>query len=164
VITLRGSGEWDYMLGNAEGIYFLGQWVEGDAQITVRLLTLPTRVGGEEGVGLTIRETLDAGARHASLGTGGLGPGFVWRTAPNGANSASATSFKPPPVVLRLTRKGDTITADYSADDGKTFRTGRPFLFSPPLAKGIYLGLFITANDRSQISEAKFSGLEIRKL
>ena len=66
------------------------------------------------------------------------------------------------PIVLRLARQGDTITARYSTDEGKTFQAaGEPLTFESPLPKTVYAGLAITAHDASQTSEAKFDGLKI---
>jgi hypothetical protein len=167
-ITLRGSG--DAAIGAvADQLYFAGQPVEGDVEITATALSQPALASLLTGAGITIRESLDAGARHADLGTspvaGLLG---LWRTTTNGptdgAIAIDSGSLKLP-IVLRLTRQGDTITPEYSVDAGQTFQsTGDSITFDPPLAKTVYVGLGITAGTRSQISEARFGNLEIKKL
>ena len=69
------------------------------------------------------------------------------------------------PIVLRLTRQGDTITARYSTDEGKSFQAAcEPMTFDSPLPKTVYAGLAITAHDASQTSEARFSGLRVEPL
>jgi hypothetical protein len=66
------------------------------------------------------------------------------------------------PIVLRLVRLGTVLRAEYSLDEGKTFRLGsRIFLGASP-AKRLHAGLAVSSGDRSQIGEARFSGLEIK--
>jgi len=68
------------------------------------------------------------------------------------------------PIVLRFTRRSDTISAQYSIDEGKTFEAaGSPSTYSSPLPKTLYAGLAITAHDATQLSEAKFRDLRIEK-
>jgi hypothetical protein len=175
--TLRGSGWGDSDLADAG--YFLNQRIEGDTQITARLLTRPTGSASRQ-AGLMLREGLDAGARqmrigfapvsnaYAADGKGGLhvdqrtGTDVV-RRFKRLLSSSSVTL----PIVLRLTRQGETITAEYSLDDGKTFEAGGSYTFAPPLEKSLFVGLYVNAGSeegsRRNTSEAKFSGAVIRK-
>jgi hypothetical protein len=72
------------------------------------------------------------------------------------------------PIVLRLTRQGDTITAEYSTDDGRTFQPGGGRTFDPSLPNALYVGPMISSGHvsetRSQTSRARFDRIEIRKL
>jgi regulation of enolase protein 1 (concanavalin A-like superfamily) len=68
------------------------------------------------------------------------------------------------PITLRLTRRGDTLTAEYSTDEGKSFQAVDRYLFVPPLPKTLHVGLLITADNRTRVSEARFSVPQIRKL
>jgi hypothetical protein len=69
------------------------------------------------------------------------------------------------PILLRLTRQGDRITAAYSQDNGQSLQpAGDPVLFVPALAKTLYAGLAITSHEPTEISEARFRKLVIRKL
>ena len=62
------------------------------------------------------------------------------------------------PILLRLTRRGNTVTRQYSTDEGRTFRSaGPPVTFDRPLPKRLYIGLASAAGDRRQISEATFT-------
>jgi hypothetical protein len=63
--TLRGPGWGDSDLADAG--YFLNQRIEGDTQITARLLARPTGSTSRQ-AGLMIREGLDAGARQIRIG------------------------------------------------------------------------------------------------
>lgn len=167
-ITLRGSG--DATLGaTSDQLYLLSQAVEGNVQITVKALTRPNLTSLFAGAGVTIRESPDTGARHMDIAIApAAGVVVLWRTTTNGITDGFAPidsgSLKLP-IVLRLTRQEDTISAEYSMDDGKTFEsTGSALRFDPPLAKAITVGLGITSGTRSQTTEAKFSDLTIKKL
>jgi regulation of enolase protein 1 (concanavalin A-like superfamily) len=168
-ITIRGSGGdiWDA----GDRFYFMAQPMDGDVQITVKALDKPTATNDWAKAGLMIRESLDSGARFADLVlTPANGLAFQWRPTANSATDLGNdqpidTDTLKPPITIRLTRKGKTITAEYSTDDGKTFQSaGDPFTFEQDLPKTVYVGLAITAHDASQISEAHFSNLDIKKL
>jgi len=173
-ITLRGSGfyvdpelhlDWQY----ADQGYFVSQLADGDVQITVKALAGPTATNGLARAGLMIRESLDEGSRYVFLGpTSAAGLVSQRRATTNGIfnwSRAIGVAALKLPIVLRLTRRGDTITREYSTDDGKTFQAaGPPVVFSQPLAKMLHVGLVVTSDDRSEISEAKFSDQAIQKL
>src|SRR5262249_2106421 len=86
-ITLRGSGDIIGVWGDQA--YFLGQPVEGDVQITARILSPPTGKGNFRLAGLMIRESLEADARNMVIGirpaqpNSGFESGLVrqWRPA-----------------------------------------------------------------------------------
>jgi regulation of enolase protein 1 (concanavalin A-like superfamily) len=165
-ITLRAS-DWDIWNNGDQG-YFLHQPVEGDFQATVRVLTKNVGAGGGAPSGLIIRESLDAGAREmmiCHIATSGLirqwratsdGPTIGWQSLLEGA-------FKPP-LVLRLTRRGNTITPEYSTDDGKTFRVAPAITFSPPLGRTLYVGMMIASHSRTKASTMRFRDFVVQKL
>jgi regulation of enolase protein 1 (concanavalin A-like superfamily) len=166
-ITLRASGGdlWD---AGDQG-YFLSQAVEGNFQITARALTQPSNTSGWAKSGPMIRESLDPGARSALLyATPGNGLVFQWRELTHGHTALSQAldaDMLKVPIVLRLTRKGNEITAELSLDDGQTFKLAAdPFTYERELPQRLYVGLAITSHNSSQITEAKFNGLEIKKL
>jgi len=165
-IVLRGSGE--DISGAADGCYFLSQPVEGDFQLTVQALTRPAATHAWAKAGLMLRESLQPGARNASLfTTAESGLTYQWRPAANDLTESKAVlehAGLKLPILLRITRRGNTISTEYSMDYGKRFHPADdPFPFQPPLPEAIYAGLAITAHDPAQVSEAKFSGLEVRK-
>jgi hypothetical protein len=166
-ITLRASGGdiWD---AGDQG-YFLYQEMEGDFQITARALTLPSNTSAWAKSGPMIRESLDPGGRSTLLYvTPENGLVFQWRALTHGQTDlfqALDTDMLKVPIVLRLTRKGNEITAELSLDDGKTFKLAAdPFTYDVALPNRLYVGLAATAHNSSQITEAKFNGLEIKKL
>ena len=147
----------------------MSQAVAGDFQITVRMLTRPTGVHENSQAGLMVRESLDPSARHALLcpDFSLLDVELKWRSVAN--ESSDSEPVLPPealqfPITLRLTRRGQTLSAELSRDDGKSFQpAGAPLTFDEPLPATVYAGLAISAHNPQKITEAKFSGLEIRK-
>jgi DNA-binding GntR family transcriptional regulator len=166
-ITIRASGGdiWD---AGDQG-YFVYQEREGDFQITARALAQPSNTSDWAKAGLMIRESLDPGARTAFVYvTPGNGLLFQWRPQTHGKTALSqvldADTLKVP-IVLRLTRRGNQITSELSLDDGQTFtRAPERYTYERDLPRRLYVGLAATAHDSSQITEAKFNGLEIKKL
>jgi uncharacterized delta-60 repeat protein len=166
VTTLRGSGE--DIWGTSDGFYFLSQPVTGDFQWTAGLLSGPAATSEWAKAGVMLRDSLAAGARHVSLfQTGTHGLQYLRRPIADESTDAQFPNESPAPrlpITLRLTRRGDTITAAYSRDNGKSFQAvGEPYSFDPPLPRVIYAGLAITTHGASQVTEAKFSRLEILK-
>jgi Tol biopolymer transport system component len=166
-ITMRGSG-WD-IWDSADGFYFLHQPLSGDFQVTVTALTRPSATHDWAQAGLMARESLDATARHSSLFIAARrGLDWKWRVTPDDLTlfrEVIPHSALKPPVLLRLTRRGDTITAEYSRDNGRRFQSaGDPVLFDQALPQTMYAGLAISAHDVKKISEAKFRDLQIKKL
>jgi len=166
-ITIRASGGdiWD---AGDQG-YFLNQAIEGDFQITARLLSGPTNTSAWSKAGPMIRESLEPGARSAMLyATAGNGVAFQWREITNEhtalAQVVDAASLTVP-IVLRLTRKGNVITSEFSTDDGKTFNLAAdPFTYEAGLPARLYAGLAATAHNSRQVTQARFNGLEVKKL
>jgi hypothetical protein len=166
-ITIRASGGdiWD---AGDQG-YFLNQAIEGDFQITARLLAGPSNTSGWAKAGPMIRESLDPGARSAMIyATPANGVAFQWREITSEhtalAQVVDAASLKLP-IVLRLTRQGNTISSEFSTDDGATFNAAaEPFIYEAGLPARLYVGLAATAHTSRQVTEARFNGLEVKKL
>lgn len=169
-IVIKGSGA--DIWGTADQFFFMHQAVSGDFQVTVTALSKPSLTNDWSKAGLMIREGTKAGSRFAMLmATGNNGLAFQWREEEDGDAAwpgerlieASDLKF---PLVMRLTRRGDTITAEYSTDNGQTFRGGGDagsYTLSG-LANQVQVGLAITSHNRGAIAEARFRDLQIRKL
>jgi hypothetical protein len=168
-VTLRsfGGDTW----GAADSCYFTGQLVEGNAQITATMLSKPSRTDDWAKAGVMIRESLDAGARNVVVGlTSGSGLWQQWRPVTGGGSGWPGAPTIPdadvrPPVVVRLTRRGNTITAEYSLDAGRSFRlAGDPYTFPDFLSRTVYFGLSLSAHDSGKGSEVRFSDVVVRRL
>src|SRR5207249_395247 len=115
----RGSGAW--MGGMADGCYFMNRPVTGDFRITVQMLTAPTGTDSALGqAGLMVRESHEPGARRVLLFTRtDKDLRLMPRPTVNGNTPVSlvlSRGVMKLPILLRLTRRGDTITAEYSQD------------------------------------------------
>jgi regulation of enolase protein 1 (concanavalin A-like superfamily) len=166
-ITLSSSGVLTF--DTADGCYFLSQPITGDIQATVKALTRPIKPSDWAVAGLMLRESLDAGSRYAAVWTTASRRLFSqWRGVTNGFagwpgffaidNGALKT-----PVTLRLTRRGSTVTPEYSTDNGQTFlAAGPPVTFDPPLGQTVYIGAAIASADRGTVNQATFSNLELK--
>jgi hypothetical protein len=166
LITLRGAGAdiWDV----ADGCYFAGRPLAGDFTITARWIAGPTGSDGFAKAGLMIRESLAEMARNVTLcGTPQYGLRFQWRTAPAGATDSREVTDPGPPVIplwMRISRRGSRLTAAYSSDRGRSFLpAGEPVAFAPPLPRTVYAGLAVSSHDPSQVSEARFDGLQLER-
>jgi WD40 repeat protein len=174
VLTLRGSGA-DIWVAPDE-CYFLGRPMTEEFQITVTALTRPERAAGGgppdtwAQAGLMVRETLEGGARNVCLAlSSAYGLHAKWRPLAGDTTYVTRWDVIPDPEVrlpltLRLTRQGDTVIPEYSQDDGKLFQpAGDPWTFEEALSKRVHVGLVISAHDPTQISEARFGDLQIRR-
>lgn len=168
----------------ADEFNFTHQAVTGNFQVTVNALRFPTYQNAQSIGGLMIREDLTAGARNALLSLfDEHGLVFQNRTTKGGSTTVSdpeaigtsTTTWSDVrdqlnagmPVTFRLTRKGDTITAEYSLD-GKTFKaaTGSPVTLTG-LANSVEVGLAVSAgtqDDGSGTSELRVSEMILRDL
>jgi hypothetical protein len=148
--------------------------VTGNFQVSVKALTRPIRTSANAKAGLMIREGLTTGAREADLVLTASQNGLVfeWRDTANAAGTQAANPLIDPvdlvpPIWIRLTLKGDNITAEYSLD-GTTWKGG-----SDPqnqttikgLAAQVNVGLAITSSQGPgsgrDFTQAAFQNLTI---
>jgi hypothetical protein len=158
-ITMSGSGHdiWDA----ADDFRFACKRLNGDGSIVARVDSVANTNAWAK-AGLMIRETLDGGAKMAYMVvTPGSGVSFGWRTTadatPEQVNNAVITA----PQWVKLTRKGDVFTAQYSAD-GNAW-TDLPKADGTPvsvlLTGSVYIGLCVTSHDAALVTTATFSNI-----
>jgi hypothetical protein len=141
--------------------YFAAQFVRGDFQVTARLLEKTAKAG------LMMRESLAGGSRMAFVaGTFANGVFFQYREETGGGTIQvgkpviTDANFKPP-LLMRLVRSGNTITA-FVSPDGTTFvPAGAPKSFDPPLPESLYVGIAITAGNAGNVLTTSFSDFAI---
>jgi len=158
-ITMSGSGHdiWD----EADDFRFAYKRLSGDGSIVARVDSVAnTNTWAKAGV--MIRETLEGGSKMVYMVvTPGNGVSFGWRTfADNTPEQVNKTSITAPRWV-KLTRKGDVFTAQYSAD-GQAW-TDLPKADGTPvsvtLTGSVYIGLCLTSHDAALITTAAFSNI-----
>jgi hypothetical protein len=174
ITTLRGFFQYDmstggHLVGGAghedlamrDGGHFVGQWLTGDFQITARLSDRPGFQAG-----LMAREGLHPAARTVMLaGTAWEGLILHARTREGTALRGGKPIVSPQrfrtPILLRLIRRGNTLSAQYSLD-GRTFKAaGRPNTFRPPLPNALYVGCSVAASNSRYVVTNWFHDLTI---
>ncbi len=114
--------------------------------------------------GVMIRENLDWGSRHASVFvTPGQGVAFQRRLANNDVGVSTAQAGIVAPRWVKLTRVGDTFTAQHSADGvtwGDVVNATNPTTDTVVMGGTIYIGLALTSHAAGTACTAEFSGIQ----
>lgn len=157
--SLRGGGA--DIWGTADAFHYLRQPVSGDWEIEARVATVEN-VHAWTKAGLMIRETLDAGSKHAAIYvTPGKGISFQYRASTGGTSGAGTGLAGTAPQTLRLSRQGSTLTAFLRRADGTWITVG-----SATIAMGstVQIGLVIGSHDATRAATATFDGVTLRSL
>ena len=152
-----GSDIWDA----ADQFRFAYKNLNGNGSITVRVDSL-VRSNEWAKAGVMIRETLEAGSKHAFVAvTPEPSHGVSFQRRPIAGTTSYNTDVAniEMPHWVRLTRTGNTFTAQQSAD-GVTWVdiTVSPAL-EITMAGNVYIGLAVTSHDTAVSTAAEFSNL-----
>ena len=137
------------------------QPIQGDTEIIARvtLLLQATHAGAKAGV--MIRESLNTGARHASMfATGGNGWTFQYRDVTNGMSFVSADSGGNAPGWVRLVRAGDRLTG-YHSTDGKSWSVVGSETID--MSSSVYVGLAVSSRVATVTTAATFTNVAVSK-
>jgi hypothetical protein len=166
-LSLSGAGV--QIFDRADQQYFVSQEVSGDTQITVSVLARPTGADRWARAGLTLRESLAPGARHMKLWLPmALGLILQSREATDAFPAPEVTVLKNEevrfPLQLRITRRGNTLSAAFAVGADGTFQSaGPPITFDPPLGPTMFAGVAVSAAHPSTNARGRFSLPDIRK-
>jgi autotransporter-associated beta strand protein len=151
--TLAGSGA--DVFGTADAFRFAYQTLTGNGSIVARV-TQNQNTHGWSKVGVEIRESLAAAAKHVALvTTAANGPQLVYRTATGGSSSTvNGTAAAFAALWVRLVRAGNVITASRSAD-GTSWTTVGSATVS--MASTVYVGLLACSHDNTKLNEAMYT-------
>ena len=154
-ITASGRDIWD----TSDQFQFVFQRTSGDVDVSARVVSIGYSDRWSK-AGVMIRESLQAGSRHAmALASAGRGYAFQRRMTTNGLSENTAGPASPPPGWVRLTRVGDLFTA-YASPDGQTWQViGTDTI---PMASEIYVGLAVTSHDVATYTTSKIDSLSVR--
>ncbi len=145
----------------ADQFRFAYKQLNGDGSITARVDSL-VQADPWTKVGVMVRETLDSGSRHAAVVvTPGNGISFVRRPTANAASEQVNQIALQAPYWVRLTRKGNTFTAQRSAD-GITWTSVTTDLASVldiAMTPDVLVGLAVTSHNTGMQTSAEFSGV-----
>jgi regulation of enolase protein 1 (concanavalin A-like superfamily) len=159
VWTVEGDGAdiWD----NADHFHFVYQFLEGDGEITARVVDVGTGSNNWAKAGVMIRETLDPGSSHAmEIVTPGEGSGIglQWRQT-TGGSSAWTGSTEPvvsPPYWVRIRRTGSLFEGFHSPDGINWEKEGDVTISMVP---NVYIGLCRTSHASGEVRSATFDNV-----
>jgi regulation of enolase protein 1 (concanavalin A-like superfamily) len=168
--TWTVSGDGADIWGTSDAFHFAYVPLEGDGQITARVVDNGTGSNTWAKGGVMIRETLDADSKHMIMAlTGGDGSGIAFQgrmTTGGSSTSYHGDVTAEPPYWVRLTREGNTITA-YASADGVTWDLfsdtspdgGHTNPIDVEMADSVYIGLFVTSHAAGEIRTFTFDNV-----
>ena len=145
--------------GTSDGFQFVDRSMTGDGRLTARVVSIVSNDNGAQ-AGVMFRESLNAGSTFAMMDiTQANGGEFLYRNVTGGPTTVVTNASPPPPYWVRLTRFGNFITAEVSAD-GLTW-TGR-VQQTITMASTIYVGLAVaTHNNSVTLGTASFDNVAL---
>jgi len=153
--TLGASGSdiWN----TADQFRFVFRSLNGNGSITARVDSV-VRSNAWTKAGVMIRETLDAGSKHATVVvTPDNGVSFPYRSTPGGSSVQNNTTGLKAPYWVRITRTGNVFKAEHSANGQTWTAVGTEQTIA--MATGVYVGLCLTSHDVALYSTAEFSNV-----
>ncbi|HQA90337.1 MAG TPA: hypothetical protein PK316_11845, partial [Sedimentisphaerales bacterium] len=135
--------------------------LSGDGSMTVRVDSL-VRSNEWAKAGVMIRETLEPGSQHAFVAltpTASHGASFQRRPVAGGDSANTDVADVPIPYWVKLTRTGNTFTAQQSADGATWVDIAVSPAVTVQMASSVYIGLAVTSHDASISTVAEFSNL-----
>ena len=160
-ITLSAAGTdiWNA----ADEFRYAFQRLTGDGSIVARVDSITNTNASAKG-GVMIRETLDPGSQYAIVAvTPTTGVKFERRLTNNDVSVGTTQAGLPAPRWLKLTRTGNTLTAQHSAD-GVTWTdvTATAAATSDTVVMGgtIYIGVALTSHAANVACTAVFSNIK----
>jgi regulation of enolase protein 1 (concanavalin A-like superfamily) len=152
-MTAAGADIW----GTADQFHFAYKQLSGVGSITAKVSSVSYTDSWTK-AGVMIRESLAAGSKYAMVAvTPGNGVVFQNRPEPDAASAQAAQQAGiTAPQWLRLTRSGNTFTAEYSAN-GTTWTTLGSV--EMPMLPDVYIGLIACSHNVNAICTAEFSNV-----
>jgi len=160
--TMSASGVDIY--GAADEFRYAYKQLLGDGEIIAQVLSVQNTDGWAK-AGVMIRETLNAGSKHAFCCiTPSNGKSFQNRKETNQRSWNSNTGGFAAPYWVRLVRQGNEFTAYHSADgvnwelQAANNETANPETI--PMATNVYIGLALTSHNPNETCVAEFSDVQ----
>jgi regulation of enolase protein 1 (concanavalin A-like superfamily) len=157
LVTASGADIW----GSADAFRMTDRVVTGDFDVTARVVNVDA-VDEWTKAGVMVRASVDAGSAHASLfATPGVvnGTAFQRRVSTDATSVHTAGPAIAPPVWVRLSRRGDAVTASYrvSASDAWTVIGSD----SVNLPASVLVGVAVTSHQDGLLATAVFDNVTI---
>ncbi len=159
-ITMSAAGA--DIWGTADQFRYAYQGLSGDGSIVVKVESIVNTDAWAK-AGVIIREMLDPSSAFAYVVvTPGQGVSFGWRSSAGGECGSATMAGIHAPQWVRLTRTGNTFTAQYSSD-GAAWQDvadaeGRPVSQDIAMAADVTAGLCVTSHNPGAVTTARTSG------
>ncbi len=154
-VVSTGSDIWN----NGDQFRFVYKTLSGNGSITAKVESL-TRSDAWSKAGVMIRESLDAGSKHASVVvTPDNSCSQQYRNATSGASASTdwTGAAVKAPYWVRVTRMGNSFKTETSPD-GKTWKAlGNDQNIT--MAANVYIGLCVTSHNPAAYSTTEFSNV-----
>ena len=154
---IQGSGA-DVWYAEDE-IHFVYLNLTNDCSITARVPYVQNVIKYSK-AGVMIRETLATDSKHALVDvtpTTELGVEFIRRTSTGGGTSANGYSGVTAPQWVRLTRTGDSFTAERSLDGASWTTVGSPVTIA--MNANVLVGLAVNSHQDGTLCQAWFDNV-----
>lgn len=156
VFTLNATG--DDLGGTADDFHFVYRAWTGDGVIVARVASVED-TGATPMAGVMFRETLGADSRFACLVQRPTNLSFRRRTTIGGTPTTSTSGGDTPPTWVRLTRSGNSFTADRSEDGLAWAAVGGTVTVT--MASALYVGLVCSSNETDDICTATIDNVSV---
>ncbi len=151
-IAVYGSGA--DIWGSADAFHYLYQRLNGNTQVVARVDSV-VNTNAWAKAGIMIRDTLDAGSRHAFVClTPSNGVAFQSRDTTGGSSVNANVTGIVAPYWVKLARSGDQFSAYRSADGVTWTQIGTTRTIDMPPV--VYVGLAATSHDNARLGSASF--------
>jgi VCBS repeat-containing protein len=155
--TVSGSGA--DIWGTADQFQYVYRQVSGDVRITARVVSM-TNTDPWAKAGVMIRESTATGSVHGhSMLSYANGYAFQWRPTTNQATVDSEQAGLAVPYWVRLTRVGNTFTAERSSDGTNWTVQGSSQTIT--MATTVLVGLSVTAHTNSALNTSVFDNVSV---
>jgi uncharacterized protein YjdB len=157
-ITITASG--DDIYNNQDQFHMVYKKLDGNGQITAKIVNYFNSEPWAK-IGVMMRETIDPGSKHASMGMlpGDGGSSFWYKSETNGlASQSTLFDGKKAPYWVRLKRKGNQFLG-YSSADGKTWKSVGATNIS--MDETLLVGLCVSSTARCTPTTAVFDSISI---
>lgn len=156
--TIEGSG-YD-IFGSGDEFRYVYQQASGDCVITARVTSLEQTHSWAK-AGVMIRESLTTGSRHAAVLVAPSDSGtvqFLRRVTASQTTLLSQQSNQGTTRWLRVTRSGNTITAEHSSN-GTSWTTISSATVT--MSSNVYIGLAVTSHNDGTLCTATFTNVSV---
>jgi hypothetical protein len=157
VFTLQGTMD---IWGPADGGHVISQPLHGDGEIIARVISVENTANHAKG-SVFIRESLEPGARHATLAvTPAEGTQFLSRVEANGVSTSQVTGKDKGrfPCWLKVVRQGKEFTGYESGDGENWTQVGKIELEIGP---DTVVGLCATSHVKTTLCKAVFDSVKV---